>query len=199
MLERAKETTKTNRYYNIEYARFADDAVILIDGYKKYDKLQSAVEKRLREELEKLGLNVNEDKSRILNLTDPRESFQFLGFEFRKRKTRSGKEGVIIIPKPKARVELLRKLKGIFRQKRGRHIDEIVEIINPILRGWVNYFRIGNSSKCFKNVEDWVQKKIRRHLYKSRQRKGFGWKRWSKKELYRNTKIYHDYKIKYAT
>ena len=58
-------------------------------------------------------------------------------------------------------------------------------------------FRIGNASRCFGKLEDWLQKKIRRHLYKAKQPKGFGWKRWNRDELYRNTGIYHDYRIKY--
>ena len=114
------------------------------------------------------------------------------------RWTQVNLKGALRIPKQKARINLQRKLKAIFRAKKGRPIKEIVEEINPILRGWVNYFRIGNSSKCFKKIEDWVQKKIRRHLYKTQQRKGFGWKRWNRQELYRNTGIYHDYRIKYV-
>jgi len=123
---------------------------------------------------------------------------QFLGFQFRRVTTRNGKKGVLNIPKPKARINLQRKLKTIFKAKRGRSIHEVVEQINPILRGWVNYYRIGNSSRCFNILENWVQKKIRRHMYKARQRRGFEWKRWSRKELYRNTGIYHDYQIRYA-
>ena len=198
MLEQAKEVTKTNGYYNIEYARWADDAVILVDGNKRHAKLQKAIEKRLREEIAKLDLTINEEKSSITDLTNLDNSFQFLGFEFRRRITSNGKKGALRIPKQKARINLQRKLKAIFRAKKGRPIKEIVEEINPILRGWVNYFRIGNSSKCFKKIEDWVQKKIRRHLYKTQQRKGFGWKRWNRQELYRNTGIYHDYRIKYV-
>ena len=190
--------TKTNGYYNIEYARWADDAVILVDGNKRHAKLQKAIEKRLREEIAKLDLTINEEKSSITDLTNLDNSFQFLGFEFRRKITSNGKKGALRIPKQKARINLQRKLKAIFRAKKGRPIKEIVEEINPILRGWVNYFRIGNSSKCFKKIEDWVQKKIRRHLYKTQQRKGFGWKRWNRQELYRNTGIYHDYRIKYV-
>ena len=51
MLERAKETTRFGKYTYIEYARFADDLVILIDAYPRHDWLMAAVEKRLRDEL----------------------------------------------------------------------------------------------------------------------------------------------------
>ena len=56
--------------------------------------------------------------------------------------------------------------------------------MNPVLRGWVNYFAVGHSSECFSFIRDWVEKKIRRHLGRARNRKGFGWKRWSRRWLY---------------
>ena len=63
MLERAKETTRNGKYISIEYARFADDLVILIDAHPRHDWLMAAVEKRLREELAKLQVEINEEKS----------------------------------------------------------------------------------------------------------------------------------------
>ena len=60
MLERAKETTRNGKYTYIEYARYADDLVILIDAHPRHDWLMGAVEKRLREELAKLQVEVNE-------------------------------------------------------------------------------------------------------------------------------------------
>src|ERR1700746_1890282 len=68
MLERAKETTRFGKYTYIEYARFADDLVILIDAYPQHDWLLPAVEKRLREELAALQVRINEEKSRIVDL-----------------------------------------------------------------------------------------------------------------------------------
>jgi RNA-directed DNA polymerase len=77
MLERAKEATRRGKYTYIEYARFADDLVILIDAYPRHDWLLVAVEKRLREELAKLQVEINEEKSRIAGLGRG-ESFGFL-------------------------------------------------------------------------------------------------------------------------
>jgi hypothetical protein len=73
---------------------------------------------------------------------------------------------------------------------------EIVQLINPILRGWVNYFAIGHSSECFSFIEDWVEKKIRRHMGRSRNRRGFGWKRWSRRWLYEELKLFNGYRIR---
>ena len=89
MLERAKEVTRNGKYTYIEYARFADDLVILIDAYPRHDWLMAAVEKRLREELAKLQVEINEEKSRTVDL-ERGESFGFLGFEFRRIRSRRG-------------------------------------------------------------------------------------------------------------
>src|SRR5580692_4499935 len=70
MLEKAIETTRNGRYTQVQYARFADDLVILIDAHPRHDWLVKAVEKRLREELAKLRVEINEDKSRMIDLTD---------------------------------------------------------------------------------------------------------------------------------
>src|SRR5499425_384125 len=83
MLERAKEVTRNGKYTYIEYARFADDLVILIDAHPRHDWLMAAVEKRLREELAALQVEINEEKSRIVDLAQG-ESFGFLGFDFRR-------------------------------------------------------------------------------------------------------------------
>ncbi len=79
MLERAKEVTRTGRWTAVEYARFADDLVILVDSHPRHRWLRKAVEKRLREELAKLQVEVNDEKSRRVDLTKG-ESFGFLGF-----------------------------------------------------------------------------------------------------------------------
>jgi RNA-directed DNA polymerase len=68
MLERAKEVTRNGKYTYLEYARYADDLVILVDSYSRHDWLLRAVNKRLREELAKLHVEINEDKSRVVDL-----------------------------------------------------------------------------------------------------------------------------------
>src|ERR1700757_508807 len=60
MLERAREVTRNGKYTNVEYARFADDLVVLINAYKRHDWLIGAVNKRLREEIAKLQVEIND-------------------------------------------------------------------------------------------------------------------------------------------
>lgn len=198
MLERAKAVTRRGRFTYVEYARFADDLVVLVDGYHgRWDWLARLVYQRLIEELAKLDVQINEDKTRWVDLTKD-ESFSFLGFDFRRVKTRRGVWGVRYTPTMKARTRLTQKLKEVFRRFRSQPVDRVIVLINPILRGWVNYFRVGHSSKCFGYVKDWVEKKIRRHLMRARQRRGFGWKRWSRAWLYEQLGLFANYRVVYG-
>jgi RNA-directed DNA polymerase len=196
MLERAKEVTRHGKYTYVEYARFADDLVILVDGFQKWEWLLKAIYKRLLEELEKLDVQLNREKTRVVDLTTD-ETFSFLGFDFRRTKTRRGKWGVRVTPRVKARTSLLGKLKNVFHHHNSQPVDRVIYLINPILRGWVNYFRVGNSSECFGYIKDWVEKKIRRHLMRARKRRGFGWTRWSRAWLYKTLGLFNDYQVKY--
>jgi RNA-directed DNA polymerase len=194
MLERAKEVTRNGKYTYLEYARYADDLVILVDAYPRHDWLLKAVNKRLREELAKLHVEVNEEKSRVVDLGKG-ESFGFLGFEFRRVRSRKGVWRPRYTPKVKKRTALLEKLKDIFRRLQSHPVEWVVAHSNPILRGWVQYFAIGDASRCFGYVKDWVEKKVRRHLMRARGRRGFGWDRWSRRWLYDRLGLFNGYRV----
>src|SRR5258706_5092572 len=81
MLEKAIQTTRREPYTHVHYARFAHDMVILVDSHPRHDWLARAVEQRLREELAKLKVKINEEKSKIVDLAKG-GSFTFLGFEY---------------------------------------------------------------------------------------------------------------------
>lgn len=197
MLEKAKEVTKEGKYQHIEYARWADDLVILINRHPKWEWLEGTVHKRLEEELAKLEVDVNKEKTKVVDLKKG-EAFGFLGFDFQQNITRQGKWNVRIAPKMKARTNLLCKLKEVFRRNKSQPVGRVINIINPILRGWVNYFRIGNANRIFNYIKHWVEKKVRRNLMRARKaRKGFGWKRWSSEWIYKTLGLYSDYGIRY--
>jgi len=196
MLERAKAVTLRERWTAIEYARFADDLVILVHSHPRQQWLRQAVEKRLREELAKLQVEVNEEKSHTVNLQRG-ESFGFLGFEFRRIRSRRGRWMPLVLPKGKKRAALLGKLKEIFQASRSQPVRGVIEKINPILRGWVKYFAIGHSSRCFSYIRHWVDMRIRRHLARACKRQGFGWKRWSREWLYGTMGLFSEYRVSY--
>ena len=197
MLERAREVTRNGEYTNVEYARFADDLVVLIHAHKRHDWLIGAVNKRLREEFAKLQVEINDEKSRIVDLARG-ESFGFLGFDFRYLRSLRGVMRPYYTPKLKKRTALLRELKEVFRRHRSQPIERVISLINPMLRGWVNYFAVGNSSECFAYIRDWAEKKVRRHLAHARKRQGFGWEQWSRPWLYDTLGLFNSYRVRHA-
>ncbi len=196
MLERAKAITRQGRWDAIEYARFADDLVVLVDFHPRHRWLRGAVVKRLREEFGKIGVEVNEEKSRVVDLVKG-ESFGFLGFQIRLGRTRAGRPMPLREPQMKKRTALLRELKEVFRNSRSHPVQKVIAKINPMLRGWVNYFAIGNASRCLQYVRNYVEERIRRHLARACQRRGFGWKRWSSQLLYETLGLFNEYRVTY--
>jgi RNA-directed DNA polymerase len=197
MLERAREVTREGAYTRVQYARYADDLVVLVDGHWRHAQLLKQVDRRLREELAKLDLKLNEAKSHVVDLTKG-EAFGFLGFLIRRLRSPRGKWWAQLTPATKQRTGLLRKLKAEFRRLDSQPVGQVIEVINPILRGWVNYFRIGNAARCFTVVRDWVEKKVRRHLMRARKRPGFGWKRWSRVWMYTTLRLFNDYRVSWG-
>ena len=195
MLERAREVTRHRGFTVVEYARFADDLVVLVSAHPEQRWLQTAVEKRLREEFAKLEVEVNDEKSRRVDLKRG-DRFSFLGFDFWRVRSRAGRWMPLIRPQTKKRTALLRHLKAVFRGLRSQPIRQVVEIINPILRGWVQYFSIGHASQCFSFIRNWVEQKIRRHLARARMRRGFGWKRWDRRWFYEGLGLFDDYRVR---
>jgi RNA-directed DNA polymerase len=195
MLERAKTATAYGKYCAVEYARFADDLVVLVDDHPRHAWLKEAVPKRLREELAKLQVEINEAKSTTVELSRG-ESFGFLGFDFRRVRALSGALRPQFTPKLKKRTALLGTLREVFRRFRSQPVGRVIELINPILRGWVNYFAVGHSSRCFSFIQDWVEKKVRRHMMRSCKRHGFGWQRWSRPWLYEHLGLFNGYRVR---
>jgi RNA-directed DNA polymerase len=192
MLERAKTATTRGGYTAVEYVRFADDLVVLVDDHPRHAWLKKAVPTRLREELAKLQVEVNEEKSTTVELNRG-ESFGFLGFDFRRVRSFRGALRPQYTPKLKKRTALLAKLREVFRRFRSQPVGRVIELINPILRGWVNYFAVGHSSKCFSFIHAWVEQKVRRHMMRAQKRQGFGWKRWSRQWLYKTLGLFNGY------
>jgi RNA-directed DNA polymerase len=197
MLERAKALTRRGEHTQIEYARFADDLVVLVDVHPRHLWLHKAVVRRLRQEFAELGVEINEDKSRMVDLCRG-ESFGFLGFDFRRTLSRHGVGWAQYTPKLKKRTALMQALKEVFRRHRSQPVTRVVQLINTMLRGWVSYFAVGHSSTCFQVIKRWVELKIRRHLMRARGRKGFGWARWSTRWLYDHLRLFDNYRVRWA-
>jgi RNA-directed DNA polymerase len=169
--------------------------VILIHAHPSKSWLLRAVDKRLRQELAKLQVQINDEKSRTVDLTRG-ESFGFLGFDFRRVLSLRGRWRGQYTPKLEKRTALLQQLREVFGRYRSQPVQRVVVIINPILRGWVNYFAIGHSSRCFQVVKRWVEVKVRRHLMRAQNRRGVGWERWSTQVLHDTLGLFNGYRVR---
>ena len=111
------------------------------------------------------------------------DAFGFLGFDLRRvRKREGGGHYLQMTPKKKARQTIKAKIRDITRHSWATPIKRVVEKLNAALAGWVNYFRVGNSSRAFSEVRDYLEMKIRTLLTrrKRRRKSSVGWRRWSK-------------------
>ena len=80
----------------------------------------------------------------------------------------------------------MEKIKEVFRRYVSQPLTRVRDEINPILRGWANYFRVENSAKTFAEVKRWLELKIRRHLMRAKKKKGYGWKEMEYKRVIRH-------------
>ncbi|HSL82425.1 MAG TPA: group II intron reverse transcriptase/maturase, partial [Thermoanaerobaculia bacterium] len=154
--------------------RYADDFVVLC---RKRSQAEEALE-RLREILGTLRLELHPHKTRVVELGLGKESFCFLGCTFRVVRSHfTGKRYLYRWPSPQAMKSLRARVRALTDRRRRagmRDIREVIEDLNPLLRGWGNYFRSGNASQKFQQVDRYVTERLVRLLASRRHR---NWKR----------------------
>jgi hypothetical protein len=174
--------------YNARLVRYADDVVILTD------KSPQEPYRLLMETLSEMGLKAHPDKTRVLNAGEG--DFDFLGFNFRKTENpRTGKSFPLVRPSKKAQEALRNKLKEKTSPKVQMNIGEVVRTINPVLRGWVNYFRIGHSAKVFQVIRYFAICRVRKCMRRKQGRAGYGWKRLPGEFFYDTLGLFSDYAV----
>jgi len=148
--------------------RYADDVLILT----RYgtEKLFS----QFQELTASLELKLNQEKTRIVDAD--KESFDFLGYSFRKalnlKKTRVV---TYFWPSQKAERMITEKIRRITNPCRPVKTKEVIEQLNPVIRCWVSYFKIANSSKKFGKIRLYTAKKVRKFMRRRRNKSGYGY------------------------
>jgi RNA-directed DNA polymerase len=197
MEEEGSKRRRGGKWERVIYTRYADDMVVLIDGYPQWQPHVAVIRKRLEVELKKVEVELNEEKTRIVD-TNEGGSFGFLGFDLREAKNRLGKRFILRTPMKKKQSELLRRVGRILRYCRHRKLPEVLERIRPVIVGWVNYFRVGNSGRAFDWIRFEMMRKIRRFVMKQKGRPGCGWKRWSNEAIYKRWGLVNQYRVQYV-
>lgn len=187
---------RNGKWERVVYTRYADDMVVLVDGYRQWRPHLDVIRGRLEEELRKVAVEINEEKTRVVDFGSG-GSFGFLGFDLREGCNRFGKRFVLRTPMKKKQSELLRRVGRILKFSRQRKLKDVLEQIRPVIVGWVNYFRVGNARRAFEWIRFEMMRKIRRFAMKQKGRPGCGWKRWSNEQIYKEWGLVNDYRVQY--
>lgn len=149
--------------------RYADDFVVLVPRY-----VGSALTRFIEDKLEDwLGLEINREKTRVVNLKAKGASLDFLGFTFRYHDDLKGRgwQYLNVSPSAKALKKEREKLKAMTGPSQCfQPIPNLIESLNRQLDGWANYFRFGYPREAFRDINWYVRERLKRHLRRRSQR-----------------------------
>jgi RNA-directed DNA polymerase len=153
--------------------RYADDEVVFCKSKEDAQRAQEELSVWLAER----GLTLSREKTRIVHLT---EGFDFLGFNVRHypcpQTTRSGYK-LLIRPSKKSVKAVRQKLRQAWLGLKGHSIHAVLYRLNPVLRGWANYFRTMVSSRTFHKLDHWMYHRAVRYVQRTHPTKSKEWRR----------------------
>jgi group II intron reverse transcriptase/maturase len=127
--------------------RYADDLVVMCkskeEAEKAYERIKAIIEDRLK-------LKIHEGKMRILNHKE--EPFEFLGFQFHWK---------YVLIRKKSIQKFRDRVREVTRRQQPRNVKEVIQRLNYVLRGFANYFKIGNVKYTLRDLDGWVRMRIR--------------------------------------
>ena len=141
------------------WSEYADDLVVLCATREQAEQARELV----AAVLDRLGLRLHPEKTRIVHLARGAEGFDFLGFHHRMRESwkRPGRWYLQKWPSPRAMASIRGKIRDRTDRRYARlPLEWAVEDLNPVLRGWGNYFRYGNSAAKFATIDGYVNERL---------------------------------------
>lgn len=141
-----------------EMVRYADDFVILCRSREEAERALELVRTRVTS----LGLTLHPDKTRLVDMLVPKAGFDFLGYHF---------EGGKRWPGEKAVQKVKNNIRSRTKRNNGHSLAVIVKELNPVLRGWFNYFKHGRPP-IFRTIDGWTRRRIRSILRRRTGRRG---------------------------
>ena len=166
--------------------RYADDFVVMCREGWQANKARGVVEQKLAG----LGLELHPDKTKVVGLKYGKGSFTFLGCVIRKCRAipvRPNRHFMNRRPGPRAMNNLRRRIHELtaVRGNRARNLPEVIRGLNPVIRGWGNYFRSGNADQSFNGMDGYVYRRLCQWLKRrGGQRSRFRYADWPQERLY---------------
>jgi group II intron reverse transcriptase/maturase len=152
----------------IKMIRYADDFILMSN------QINQEVTIKIHNYLARMGLIINPAKSKLINGKE--ESFDFLGFTFRYDRSIFSNRGRFwnIMPKSKSQKKIRQKINSKLKSIGHYSAEDVVSELNPILRGWMNYYRIDKvtyTQVAFRDLEDYLRNRLYRYYNRKSQRK----------------------------
>lgn len=176
-LHYAYDDWMVRNYPRIPFERYADDAIAHCKSEKQAKMLLSQIKKRLAE----CGLKLNEKKTKIVYCKDDdrtgnyhNESFDFLGYTFRPRRSKNKQGKFFINFTPRVSNKAGKKMRHKIKQWRiqlcsDKNLEDLSRMFNPAIRGWINYFRHFYKSAMYPTLRNlnriltkWAMRKFKR-------------------------------------
>ncbi|MGH9628055.1 MAG: group II intron reverse transcriptase/maturase, partial [Bryobacteraceae bacterium] len=164
--------------------RYADDFVVMSPTESKATEALQ----RIGFVMSKLGLRLHPEKTRMVDLRRGKGSFVFLGCRIRKKRSILRNPRAYYMhrwPSPKAMQKLRDRVRELTDGRRsGMDVKQVIAKLNPVLRGWGNYFRSGTCSRQFLNMDSFVWQRLCRWFYRRGGQRPSKRRPWSSTELY---------------
>lgn len=181
----------TIREGSIHIVRYADDILILAQR-----NLGKGI-KLLEHYVERLGLRINREKTRKLNLKEDK-LVEFLGLQFQRITSKTSRKRITLVSPSKSSQKRCReRIRQLINHKLPLSVEDQIKNVNTYLAGWTGYFRKGNSSKALNNTRYHVEKRVRRLLQRQKGGSGYGWKQTSSEEIYGRLGLFNNYKVQW--
>jgi RNA-directed DNA polymerase len=145
----------------LRFVRYADDFIVTANRRWKARR----ADQMIRELLDDIGLSLNEDKSGVRNLQ--RDEVEFLGFCFY--------AGRFLRPRKRAIASFKAQVRYLTRRQRGVSLQAVVDSLNPVIRGWGNYFVDGHIAELFERLDEWIRMRLRSYKRKRVAKPGLNW------------------------
>jgi group II intron reverse transcriptase/maturase len=147
--------------------RYADDFVVM----SQRDSQAKEALKRVSQVMSQLGLTLHPEKTRMVDLRHGKEGFVFLGCTVRKRRSIQRNPRLSFVqrwPSPKATKKLRTRVRELTDARRSgvKDVKQLITDLNPVLRGWGNYFRTGNAEREFNRMDSYVYNRLVRWMYR---------------------------------
>ena len=169
----------------LRLTRYADDFVIICHTKAEAQRALAIAESFLKEEL---GVEMNSDKTRIVHIS---QGFEFLGYKLKKgkghklsanrRKVKGNPYNLYAFPREKTLQRFRDQIRKLTRRKAPVTLKELIDRINPVIRGWGTYFRKAHVRLLFNKLDRWIERRI--YSFLAKRWRNTMWRKYPTKRL----------------